>query len=434
MLEIDPYVNTWQPGEAPEELPADAVPMGNAGGECLVIIRETPYIEACYLRDARDRRDFHRFVFHEDYHWPFKEERLFEACCVKNTRLRFDSAALNRIFDYYSARYPGWHLKRYHTHDMRMLDHIYHCCRRNSAKEMLYKAGLDVLAEQVSGLDELNLLATKPSELYNGLFLKTLRALNCREGAALISRTGYRLYLLELQKSFPDLFRQRLNDAQCRYLKRLICGGLVPGETGRLFRARKNDLMLIWNDYMYYAFLTKEKNADEYRLVREALGKIDPIYTGCFDRLKSDDPRLTLLHRDLQYYLLAKREECDLQMRRANRKRDSSWQEREYGYVVRYPQTINDFCRESVYMGNCLMTYAEAVLHNDTNVLFLRREEDVNHPYITLEIQNNCLMQAYHRFNEDCTGEEAVWIRAYCRRHGIRTDRFCFDRDQDRLF
>ena len=46
----------------------------------------------------------------------------------------------------------------------------------------------------------------------------------------------------------------------------------------------------------------------------------------------------------------------------------------------------------------------------------------------------SCLMQAYHHFNEDCTGEEAAWIRAYCRRHGIRTDRFRFDRGQDRLF
>lgn len=43
-------------------------------------------------------------------------------------------------------------------------------------------------------------------------------------------------------------------------------------------------------------------------------------------------------------------------------------------------------------------------------------------------------MQAYHRFNEDCTPEEADWILSYCKRRGIKTDKFMFDSEIDELF
>ena len=42
-------------------------------------------------------------------------------------------------------------------------------------------------------------------------------------------------------------------------------------------------------------------------------------------------------------------------------------------------------------------------------------------------------MQAYHRFNEDCTQEEAEWILKYCDRHGIRRGNFKFNNDIDEL-
>lgn len=85
-------------------------------------------------------------------------------------------------------------------------------------------------------------------------------------------------------------------------------------------------------------------------------------------------------------------------------------------------------------MMNCLMTYVEAYIKNDTTILFMREADDVNAPYITIEIYDNTLMQAYHRFNEDCTSEEADWILSYSKRHGIKTDKFMFDAEVDELF
>ncbi len=136
----------------------------------------------------------------------------------------------------------------------------------------------------------------------------------------------------------------------------------------------------------------------------------------------------------LRHLLLVRRDEYDRSIRRSNRKRDQQWQERGDDYIVRFPQTVNDFCREAVYMQNCLMTYIESLIGADTTILFMRKADDVNQPFITIEVYRGELMQAYHRFNTDCTKEEAGWINAYCERHGIMTGKFKFDVFADELY
>ncbi len=64
----------------------------------------------------------------------------------------------------------------------------------------------------------------------------------------------------------------------------------------------------------------------------------------------------------------------------------------------------------------------------------MRRADDVNQPFITIEVYRGELMQAYHRFNTDCTKEESEWINAYCARHGILTGKFKFDAFVDELY
>ena len=116
-----------------------------------------------------------------------------------------------------------------------------------------------------------------------------------------------------------------------------------------------------------------------------------------------------------------------------NGKPDDEWYELA-GSEYSNPQTIHDFCREAIYMQNCLISYVEALIKNDTTILFMRRADDVNQPFITIEIYHGELMQAYHRFNKDCTPDEAAWILAYCERHGIKANRYQFNAAVDELF
>lgn len=267
-------------------------------------------------------------------------------------------------------------------------------------------------------------MSSKPSDIYDGVSMRALRALNCETGALFLSSEYNRKFVKELQMKFPNVFEEKLNDAQCKYLSYLIEGELTVGEAGRLFLARKKELRGMWAPAQYQMFIQKEKEMNDAR----EIAAIDPIYRDYIEKHGLDnDPINQNRLLSLKYYLLRKREQYDVRFRRSNRKRNPDWEERKNGYIVRYPQTINDFCRESIYMSNCLMTYVDAYLYNDTTILFMRKPDDVNAPFITIEIFNNTLMQAYHRFNIDCSEEEEAWILEYCKRHGIETCKPSFD-------
>ena len=426
----------WQPQPLSEEeilrrIEAE-VPEESRTGIWFVILQIAPYLDAVLVSFAEKGEELdgiRRFTFHEGYGWTMSKERIFREFCLHNPQCRYHHEQMDAIFAYYRKEYPGFHLKRYYTHDFRMLDHIYHCCRRNTAQEILYKAGLDELAEAVDGLDELDLLAGSPTEIYGGVPIRVLRALNSGEGARLLETRKGRGYVMDLQRYFPQIFRFRMNEAQCRYLRRLWEEQLTAGEAGRLYLARSSSLQTMWCDSQYLLFDMMERGQSEVK----RLSAIDPIYEKYLTQTENEG-NTEGSFGDLQYYLLYNREKYDQAIRRSNRKRNYDWQERGREYVVRYPQTINDFCREAIYMSNCLMGYVESVIHNDTTILFLRKANDFNTPFITMEIFEGRLMQAYHRFNRDCTETEAQWIREYCERHGIDSEGFQFDRELDLLF
>lgn len=438
--------NTWTPPEISEQLIDqycdEYLKEETEEFDQLIIFKFEPYIDSLLIHRANTDRKApilftKRFVFHQDYIWEYEDEQLFVDMVLNNGRLKY-TGVIDQIYKYYSETYPEWKLNRYYTKPMRLLDHIYHCMRKGTAKEMLYKAGLDELAAHIDDLDEIDLLSSKPSDIYNGISMKVLRSLNCRDGSLLLGDIRRRIFIKELQKSFPDTFKQKLNDAQCRYLQYLIDGDLTVGEAGRLYNARKTALRFMWIPSQYELFVLKEKRQkDELEEVGE-IASIDPIYKTYLSQFKfAASPEEYEIFKEispLKYYLLNQREEFDKKIRRANRKRNQDWQERKNGYVVRYPQTINDFCREAIYMSNCLMTYVDAFLENDTTILFMRKPDDFNTPYITIEIFDNELMQAYGRFNSDCSPDEAEWIKNYCDRHGIGHSKFKFNRDVDLLF
>ena len=417
--------NTWNPPDLNTVIVKNCIheAVEKGANEYLAIFQISPYIDSLFIRcDKNEPGKFlrKRFAFHEGYTWKYEDECFFHTHCLKNPKLNFSCAATDEIYDYYTEKYPDWKLRKYYTKSVRVLDHIYYCMKRGSAQEILYKASLDELAENIEDMDELNLLSSKPGDLYEGLSMRVLRALNSQSGALLLSKSSYRHYIKTLNIRHPELFEKPLHDMQCLYLKHLIDENLPPDEAGRLFCKRNRDLLQIWSIPQYKMFIHKEAMWKRVWKEAEKLMEIDPIYKQYlkavdFEKPMNNDTDIRLLI----YYLSEHRKKYDRAIRQSNRKRCQDWQERNNGYVVRFPQTINDICREAVYMRNCLLSYVDAVIHNDTTVLFLRNTEDVNKPFITMEVYEGELYQAYHRFNEACTPEEIAWIHRYCDRHSI---------------
>ncbi len=431
MLELRIKQNTWEPPELQDDelfrLLQKRLPLTNEKHEWLLFLRIQPYIDAVYVdynvKGYIGVGRLERFVFRADYAWDAEQEQMFRELCLNNPSCHFKYGLFDEIYDYYSEKYPGWNLKRYYTESIRMLDHIYHCMKKDTVKELLYKCGLDMLAKYSDGIDDLNLLASSPSEIYGGIPIRILRMLNCESGSKMLCNEQYRKLFKYLIKKQENIFDNPLNDAQCEYIKHLSDRELTPKEIARLYMARRSELSGLWNARMFRDFLYK---MDSLEQVSE-LAAIDPMYRSFQNLMDEENDELN----DLIYYLLYYRKDYDRYVRVSNRKRIYEWQERGEEYIVRYPQTINDFCREAVYMGNCLMGYVDAFINNTTTILFMRKADDVNAPFITMEIYQNELAQAYHRFNMDCTPEEKEWIIDYCKRHNIYAGGFSFNRALD---
>lgn len=220
IIDIKRHENEWEPPEVP--ICDMAFSLRNErcteqSNEYLHIFQTEPYIDSIYIRFGNDRtpEETIRFVIREGYYLSAEKESLFAEKCLKNSYCGFWGGCLDRIYMYYSRKHPEWHLQRYYAKGLRLLDHIYNCMKKNTAKEILYKAGLDELAVNIDSIDELNLLAGSPSQLYDGLSVRILRSLNCHDGALLLSLKTARNMINEVNIRFPDLFEDKLNDAQC---------------------------------------------------------------------------------------------------------------------------------------------------------------------------------------------------------------------------
>lgn len=385
------------------------------------VFQITPYIDSLYIEygDQGTILSIRRFTFHDDYYWDSYSENIFSEYFVKTGNCPHSDKQLDIIFKQYSILHPDWHLKRYYKNGIKMLDHIYHCIRRNTVKEMLYKAGLDELAVNSDDAEELNLLGTNPSALFDGLSMRALRSLNSQEGLKLISSIERRNYMRGLTTRYSTIVNQKLNRAQCRYLNFLIEGGVTMQEIARLFLTKRAELEDIWSLSRLDLFLQVERNGVKYADRLKQYSELDPLIKDYISKVK--DYREDFNLKILDSVMLAGQEKYDGEIKRSNRKRNYSLQERYGEYCIRFPQTVRDFFREALYMRNCLMSYLEDYVRNTTTILFMRKTENVNTPYITVEIFRNKLEQAYHPLNKPCSECEELWIWDYCKRHGIKT-------------
>ena len=78
-------------------------------------------------------------------------------------------------------------------------------------------------------------------------------------------------------------------------------------------------------------------------------------------------------------------------------------------FTVLVPTTAEEFKAEADYQQNCVFRlYYPKVKNLETHVVFIRKKEDVNTPYITCEVDNNGrIVQYLTRFNKNVSDEHA---------------------------
>jgi hypothetical protein len=132
---------------------------------------------------------------------------------------------------------------------------------------------------------------------------------------------------------------------------------------------------------------------------------------------------LARAHDDI-LYLTQIKEERKLEMKEESYKKiKESYEKYKYSedkYAVVPPASLKSIVNEGIALNHCVKTYIDKVLEQKTNILFIRRPEDLEKPFFTLEIKDGFVRQC-HGFN-NCNIDKAEGLEKFL-------ERYCKEKD-----
>lgn len=75
-------------------------------------------------------------------------------------------------------------------------------------------------------------------------------------------------------------------------------------------------------------------------------------------------------------------------------------------YVFIYPDSTQDIKDESVSMNNCVSSYISSVIDGKCDIMFMRYKDSPDKSLVTIEVQNNKIVQALQKYNNPLTSEQ----------------------------
>lgn len=155
-------------------------------------------------------------------------------------------------------------------------------------------------------------------------------------------------------------------DALCRFLMRLK-------------RVEGCDLNDLTDGFHYRDYLRMEKE-----LNNENLSKID----------KYPKNWLTTFRRTKRNYNdIKKRIDEDKFKKQIEKNESLLYKDKRFSIIL--PQKSNDVRKEGSILKHCVASYVDRITNGQTCILFCRQNEDVDEPYVTVEVKNNAITQAY---------------------------------------
>ena len=92
-------------------------------------------------------------------------------------------------------------------------------------------------------------------------------------------------------------------------------------------------------------------------------------------------------------------------------------------YLIRPVEGLDELFNESKELHHCVRTYAKDVANGDTNIFFVREEEDIEKPFVTLELRDKRVIQCRAKYNARPSEEVITFVNRWCSMNNFIT---CF--------
>jgi hypothetical protein len=148
-------------------------------------------------------------------------------------------------------------------------------------------------------------------------------------------------------------------------------------------------------------FIEKDIFRDYIRIYRDYLAMLSQIEGEVVtkDVLDFDNEREIMTKHDILVEAFnAKKDEVNSQKFGKRKKLWEEWAYENDKFVICYPKTTTDIANEGLVLRHCVKSYIPNVLKGETNILFLRKKEEINTPYFTIEVENDGKIRQIHGF------------------------------------
>lgn len=329
-----------------------------------------------------------RFIICEGLSFSFGDEQMFFHYIddeVMRGQVVIQEERWKNFCKDVSHNFPAIQFKPYSIYDVsKALHHLYFANYRSGAREICFKSGLDNIGYYIEEIPECNLIATTPSDIFNGMPMRLLRILN---QSSLVCEL-FSSENIELCRNIYDKYSEFIDSvnvsvAQWEYLKMLyLQKEQFVGQTFNraLFNklAEQKDIEIL-------------REYSDFFEIRTKLGDIS-IKLPKPEEIQSVIEKLKIFY---EYKIGHVMENTKIRKRSTNESLIYSDDE----YMVIMPKDAVDLCREAICQGNCLQNYIIPQASAETTILYIRRKSKPEVSFVTMEVRGGAILQVYGKYN-----------------------------------
>jgi len=330
---------------------------------------------------------YRRYVICEGYCLPeAAEESLLDH--LEGSCFGISERQMDRLNEEIGRLFPEWNFLPYESDRLdEALKHAYYASHRCGAREIMYKAGLNIIAEHLDEIPTYNLIGTSPEMIVgDNVPLRLLKILNRPELFGFFADAESLELCRKTYQEYSGYFDREIpSGGQWCYLAELCKnGGKFAGHSFSRSLYRR----LAGEQSGFYL-----KAYEEFLLLRDAIPEIRKM------KLPRPDDVCDVVEKLNRVRERETAENSYANSRFELRKRLGWYEYSGEKYEVIMPGSVMDVCKEALAQGNCVMEYTDAHASSNTTILFVRRKEKPKVPFVTMEVEDWEITQVYAKHN-----------------------------------
>ncbi len=361
-------------------------------------LRGEKYIEVLFVDKEYS---IYRVVIQKGYVMNEKDENIFKD--YLSPLMKIDFYMFAKLQNDVKKYYGDIQLRHYFRDEIaQFLMKLYYTTHRGP-KEILYKANLDYIAQELDYVEDYNIVGSTPEKIL-GLPLNLLRIINNNGYIGGLFNPKSREKIRTLYYKYSDYFGRRYlpNTYQFLYLEEL------KEITGTFDKNVFRSLRRCNSDSFYECF------KECYSIVRK-LGKNSPykkfLYTNdIFETRK-------ILNSIIKF----KDKFCDDELLISEISKERYIYE-SFGYCVIVPKTFMEIVSEAIYQKNFLYNYLYKIFALNMHILFIREKKSPYKSYITICIKNNEIILAKKENDKDISIGDMIFLTNFAHFNNIKLD------------